>query len=237
MSFILGHRGYSGKYPENTLIAFKKAIEIGCDGIELDVHLTADHHLVVCHDFLVNRTTDGSGPIKNKTLRELQKLDAGSWFHEDFASETIPTLREVLDLIKGTDCLINIELKSGSRIYPGIEEQAVSLVRSYGLMDQTYFSSFDHEAMVKVREINSLAYTGLLYVCCLIEPWHYAKKLKANALHPHYLTVTDDLVGECNKHALDINTYTVNELDEIKKFSEMGLNAIITNYPNLIHAL
>lgn len=233
MSLILAHRGASGHYPENTILAFKEAIKSGCDGIELDIHLTADQHLVVCHDFTVSRTTNGKGLISSYTLDELKKLDAGSWYDPLYSDQTIPTLREVLTLFKPTSLIINIELKAGSRVYPGIESQVLALVKSYDMLDRVMFSSFDHEALVVLRQLSQDAYLGILYGCCLIDPWEYAKKLDANALHPYYLFVDKKLVDESNHHGLEINTYTVNTLREMQKLQDIGVHSIITNYPEL----
>ena len=110
MTKNFAHRGFSGKYPENTLLAFSKAIEEGVDGIENDVHLTKDGVLVVMHDELVDRTTNGKGYIKDKTYEELAQLDA-SYIFKEYGPQKVPTLREYLELVKDTDIITNIELK------------------------------------------------------------------------------------------------------------------------------
>ena len=111
MTKNFAHRGFSGKYPENTLLAFSKAIEEGVDGIENDVHLTKDGVLVVMHDELVDRTTNGKGYIKDKTYEELAQLDA-SYIFKEYGPQKVPTLREYLELVKDTDIITNIELKT-----------------------------------------------------------------------------------------------------------------------------
>ena len=100
MTKIFAHRGSKGTHPENTLTSFKEAVRVGSDGIELDVHLTKDGHLVVIHDETVDRTTNGTGEIRNLTLAKIKAMDAGSWFHNTYAGEKIPTLEEVLLLLK-----------------------------------------------------------------------------------------------------------------------------------------
>ena len=112
MSKIFAHRGFSGKYPENTMIAFEKAVEIGVDGIELDVHLTKDNELVIIHDEDVKRTTNGEGLVKDMTLEELKKLDASATFVGQYGVNPIPTLREYFELVKDTNIITNIELKT-----------------------------------------------------------------------------------------------------------------------------
>ncbi len=120
---ILAHRGASAYAPENTMAAFKKAIEMNADGIELDVHLSKDGYIVIIHDERVDRTTDGKGEVKDFSLDELKKLDAGSWFSDEYKGEKIPTLEELLSLIKNTEIYLNIEIKAGYRVYPDIEEK------------------------------------------------------------------------------------------------------------------
>ena len=127
MTKNFAHRGFSGKYPENTLLAFSKAIEEGVDGIENDVHLTKDGVLVVMHDELVDRTTNGKGYIKDKTYEELAQLDA-SYIFKEYGPQKVPTLREYLELVKDTDIITNIELKTGVFEYPGIEQKVLSLI-------------------------------------------------------------------------------------------------------------
>ena len=122
MTKNFAHRGFSGKYPENTLLAFSKAIEEGVDGIENDVHLTKDGVLVVMHDELVDRTTNGKGYIKDKTYEELSQLDA-SYIFKEYGPQKVPTLREYLELVKDTDIITNIELKTGVFEYTGIEQR------------------------------------------------------------------------------------------------------------------
>ncbi len=114
---IFAHRGYSAKYPENTLAAFRATAELPVEGVEFDVHLTADRQVVVIHDEKIDRTSNGTGYVKDLTLEQLRKYDFGSWFSEEFAGERIPTLSEVLDVFKDTDQRINIELKSDVFVY------------------------------------------------------------------------------------------------------------------------
>ncbi|WP_105617378.1 glycerophosphodiester phosphodiesterase [Vallitalea okinawensis] len=233
MSFIFGHRGSSGEYPENTMLAFEKAIEQDCDGIELDIHLTKDQKLIVCHDFTLDRTTNGSGYIKNFTMEELQTLDAGSWKNPSFSHCYLPSLEEVFDLIRGTELLLNIEFKAGSVEYPHIEEKVIELINTYKIKDQCLLSSFDHYCLLRLRSLDLEIYTGVLHQCSMVDSWLYADKLKANALHPYYITITEEVVKQCSQYGKDINTYTVNKLDDAIKLSKAGVNAIITDYPQM----
>ncbi|WP_353948544.1 glycerophosphodiester phosphodiesterase family protein [Sporolactobacillus sp. Y61] len=118
---IFAHRGSKANRPENTLAAFEEAARVQSDGIELDVHLTKDQEVVVMHDEKVNRTTNGTGQIKQFTLRDLQELDAGSWFSGNYRKEKVPTLKEVLELLSDYSGVINIELKTDRNVYPGLK--------------------------------------------------------------------------------------------------------------------
>lgn len=231
MALIFAHRGASGHFPENTRLAFEKALDADCDGIELDVHLTKDDKLVVCHDFTLNRTTNGSGYIKSFNLEDLQGLDAGSWKDPSFSSCTMPTLEEVMDMLKGTQVLLNIELKAGSYIYPGIEEKILEMIKKHQMMEQCMLSSFDHHSLVRLRELSDEVYTGVLYQSHMIEPWLYCEKLKGNALHPYYMTVTEDLLRSCYQRGIEVNTYTANTFEEVERLHKNGIDVIITNYP------
>lgn len=234
MSFtkIYGHRGASAYAPENTMAAFKKAVELGADGIELDIHLTKDGEIIIIHDEKVDRTTDCEGMVRSFTLEELQKLDAGSWFDEKFKDEKIPTLKEVLELIKNTSLILNIEIKVGYRLYPHIEEKLIALLKEYNMLDRCIISSFDHYSLVKIKELDPNIKTGVLYMSSLYKPWNYAKIIKADALHPHYLTVTKELIQGTFMNNLPINTYTVNDDKTLRNLAEAKITGIITNYPD-----
>ncbi|HHW48137.1 MAG TPA: glycerophosphodiester phosphodiesterase, partial [Clostridiaceae bacterium] len=161
---VIAHRGAPKHAPENTIAAFRKALELGAEGIELDVHLSADGHLVVIHDEKVDRTSDGKGLVKEKTLEELKALDFGSWFSKEFKGETIPTLDEVLELLKSWTGIINIEIKGGSVFYPNIEEKVVRKIEKLKIEEKIIISSFNHYSLVEIKKLNPKIKTGILYV-------------------------------------------------------------------------
>lgn len=184
---IWAHRGCSQRYPENTLLAFEKAAQIkGLTGIELDIQLTKDGHIVVCHDEKVDRTTDGTGELRSFTLNELKKLriDAGNGKYEK-----IPTIDEVLDLLEDklrTGLKLNIELKNSVFPYEGMEKKIIELVHRRGIQNSIVYSSFSALSIERIRNMDSDAEAGILDVKvsdCLY-------KLKggcgANALHPFW---------------------------------------------------
>lgn len=230
---IIAHRGASAYAPENTMASFIKALEMNADGIELDVHMTKDKALVVCHDEKVDRTTDGEGFVKDFTLEEIKSLDAGSWFGEEFKGQRIPELREVLELIKDTDIMLNIELKNAPIIYAGIEKKTIDMISEYKMEDRVIISSFNHYSLIEVKRINSRIKTGVLYIAGLVEPWIYAKRLNADALHPiFYNLLVPDFVKGCFENGIMINPFTVDDEMYIAALVNLKINGIITNYPD-----
>lgn len=229
---IHAHRGASAYAPENTMPAFRKAIELKSDFIELDVHMTKDRKLVVIHDEKVDRTTNGSGMVAFMTLDQIKKLDAGSWFSEKYKGVQIPTLREVMDLVKNTPLFLNIEIKIGYRFYPNIEEKIIALIEEYDMIDRIIISSFDHYSLVRVKEINPKIKTGILYIASLFEPWEYARYVKVDYLHPNYITVTKEFLQSAAKNNFPINAYTVNDEKVMKELAYGKISGIITNYPD-----
>lgn len=232
MTINYAHRGASGYYPENTMISFEKAIEMGCTGIETDVQMTKDGVLVLIHDEMVNRTTDGAGFVKDFTYSELRRLDAGSWFSKEYANHKIPSLEEILLLVKNTNIQLNIEIKSGVIEYEGIEQKLIDTVYKYNMDKQIIFSSFNHYSMVKCKEISKEIKTGLLYMEGIYKPCRYAKFVGADALHPYFYALNGEIIKEAKEEGLMINTFTVNDTNYMEYFYQLGVDGIITNYPD-----
>jgi len=233
---IIAHRGWSAKAPENTLAAFRSAMEFGVDGLELDVHQSKDGHIVICHDERLERTTDGKGLIADHTLDELKRLDAGSWFDAAYAGEKLPTLEELFRAIHalGWRGLINIELKTSVQRYPGIESKVAELVREFDLVDQVLISSFNHDSLVESRRVAPELPTAALYSKAFPEPWNYARSLGCAALHPAHPAVTAELVAGTHVAALTVNAWTVDDPDLARSLAETGVDGIITNAPDRI---
>ncbi len=234
MTKVYAHRGASGYAPENTMAAFIKAVELGSDGIECDVQMTRDGRLIVCHDETLERTTDGKGFIKDHSYDELRKLDAGSWFDGSFRNERIPRLVELLELVKDNDILLNIEIKSGIVLYPGIEEKVLAQVDAFRLREKVIISSFNHYSVKKCRDIDPGVRTGILYMEGLYEPWNYMKTLDCPCAHPFYLSLAPEVSGELKARGYEINVFTVNDPGEAVRLAEMGVDGIITNFPDSI---
>ncbi|MCI8632259.1 MAG: glycerophosphodiester phosphodiesterase [Lachnospiraceae bacterium] len=150
--WVVGHRGAKALWPENTMLSFEKAIALGVDGIETDVHMTADGHLVLMHDLLLDRTTNGHGSVEEKTLAELRRLDAGS-------GERIPLLSELLDLVKGTDLMLNVEMKD---YRPQVLDRTIAMLADYGLSDQYVIACFDCRVTTYAHERYGVKTQGFL---------------------------------------------------------------------------
>ena len=234
MTKNFAHRGFSGKYPENTLLAFEKAIQEGADGIENDVHYTKDGVLVVIHDERVDRTTDGIGYVRDFTYEELAKLDASYKFKE-MGPQRIPTLREYLELVKDKDIITNIELKTGVFEYPGIEKMVADMIQEFGLRDKIIISSFNHFSIQRMKAADPKMKCGLLEESWLVNAGAYVESVGVECYHPMYKNMTPEVVAEIKSHGLEINTWTVNEKDEIQEMFERGVDSVISNYPDIVN--
>ncbi len=231
---VIAHRGFSGAAPENTLIAFRKGIEVGSDMIELDVHLSRDGEIVVIHDETLERTTNGKGRIVDHTLQELKKLDAGSSFGPQFAGEIIPTLKEVLDLAKGR-VPVNIEIKNpthGKYTIAELTERVLREVNQGGMMDRVIFSSFNPAALEWIGRREPRAWGAFLFH----RPWNFLRDIPGSqeyaVLNLRNIHLTREKVAEIKKAGKIINVYTVNTDEEMKQFVDWGVDGIITNHPD-----
>lgn len=228
---IYAHRGYSSKYPENTLAAFRATAQLPVEGVEFDVHLTADQKVVVIHDESIDRTSNGSGYVKDLTLEELRKYDYGSWFSNEFTGEVIPTLSEVLEVFKDTHHRINIELKSDIFVYVGLEELVLREVEAHGLMDRVVISSFDHEAVKRVAELAPNVENAALFVNMILDVSNYQRKLPAKALHIYLPTAVRKPVLEAITKGSIVRVWTVNDIKYAEALLNIGVDAIFTDEP------
>ncbi len=236
---VTAHRGFSGRAPENTLAAFRGAIDAGCDMIELDVHLTRDKEVVVIHDDTLERTTSGRGVVAGKTLAELQGLDAGAWFDHRFSGERIPLLSEVLALARDR-IRINIELKKGEHFPYTMEELAdrtLSAVETAGMADQVLFSSFDPAAVDRIRERNPL-----LPVALIVEkPWMDPEAAGGGKMYPvlscRTTVLNEENIRRAHAGGGRVHVWTVNARRTMARFIALGVDGIITNHPDRLIAL
>lgn len=231
-TLIWAHRGASGYAPENTLDAFELAIKQHADGVELDVHLSADGEIIVAHDETIDRCANGKGSIAAMTLAELKKFDFSKGM-PGFEGTRVPTLAEVFALLRPTGLQVNVELKTTIEFYPGIEKKCIDLARQMGMADRVWFSSFNHHSLLRAKQVDPAFPCGILYASTMVRPWDYAKGLGMEALHP---MLTELLIpGEVtDSHAtgIRVHTWTVNEQAHLELVAALGVDAIITNYPD-----
>ena len=229
---VWAHRGASGYAPENTLPAFKMAADMKADGVELDVQLTKDDVIVVCHDERIDRTSNGAGRIADLTLDELRKFDFCN-MNLAYEGTKIPTMEEVFDLLDPTGLTINIELKTGEIFYPELEEKIVALTKKKCWQDRVIYSSFNHYSIMKIKEIDPEAKTGFLYADGTLNMPGYAAENQVDALHPAFYNLQyENYMEDCAMYDIDVNVWTVNSEKDMLRCKELGVNAVITNYPD-----
>lgn len=234
MPKIIAHRGTSGRAPENTMAAFRRAAAMGCHGIEFDIHRSADGHLVVIHDPFLERTTNGRGLVRAATLAELKALDAGSWKGQEFAGERVPTLAEVIADPALQELTLYIELKAGSIHYPGIEAELVALLRRLGCVPRVQVSSFDHVGLLRLHELAPELPLGILYEGNPLNPVAMARAVGATALHPSWHFVQPDLVQGAHAAGLAVNVWTVNTPEVAAHVRACGVDGIMSDYPEIL---
>ena len=234
---IWAHRGSIRSAAENTMPAFEQAIRDGADGIEIDLQRTNDGELVIMHDEQTDRTTGVSGWVYDSSWSKLSKLNAAA-YKPQLAAAKIPRLSDLLDLIRTTNLTLNIELKNGLVLAEGIEKQAWDLITQFGMQERICFSSFNHYSMRIMRGISDQAVCGLLYQSGIVDPWLYAQRVGAQAIHPHWANLRiPDLAQNCQEAGILINAWTINNPDKIKMAASLGINAIITDKPDLAKKL
>jgi glycerophosphoryl diester phosphodiesterase len=236
---VIAHRGASAVAPQNTLAAFRRALELGADGVELDVHLSADGVPVVMHNFEVDELTDGAGKVTDKTLAELKELDAGSKFAPQFAGERIPTLAEVFEALDGK-LLVNVELKDISSSGVGLEAPVVEVVRKYGMEKKVLFSSFNPFTLRRIRPHARDIPSGLLVAhdlpAQLRRAW-LGPFTPHEARHPDAEMTDERLVRWCRARKLRVNVWTVNDPAEMQRLIALGVDGIITDVPDVLREI
>ncbi len=231
---VWAHRGASGYAPENTMEAFALAVAQNADGIELDVHLSADGEVVVAHDETIDRTSDGSGRIADLSLSALKSYNFNRPKPRYAPIARIPTLAEVLQLLTPTQMVLNIELKNDAQPYPGLEERCLALVAQSGMRGRVWYSSFNHQSLERIKALDASQPCGALYDQSMAEPWAYGEQLGLDALHPYYGTLLGDAaqVNACHEAGLRIHAWTVNTAQPIRAMARVGVDAVITNFPD-----
>jgi glycerophosphoryl diester phosphodiesterase len=227
---VIGHRGAAGEAPENTLASFELALTQRVDGIELDIHLTKDGEIIVCHDPTIDRTTNGSGSIVGMETDEIKRFDAGGWFSQQYAGESIPTLTEVFDLVPD-NIMINIEIKYA---YQGLlETLLLDFLRKRNRLEHVVISSFDHKCIQRIKKAEPAVKVGLLYAANLFDHAGYANQLGVDvySIHPHFQLIEKEDVLNANAAGLRSYPFTVNLEEDYRKMMEFGVSGIITDFP------
>ncbi len=226
MVLVIGHRGASGYYPENTLLSFNEAVKQGADMIELDIHLTKDDEIVVIHDGTVDRTTDGTGTIGNLSLKEVRGLDAGS-------GERVPTLDEVLSELMG-NCSLDVELKGKDTAIPVLKILEGQVRKGRWRSDDLMISSFSPIDLLELYNTNCSIEMAVLIDN---DPWgseDFAMEIGARSVHPNFMSLDTDFITRCRGLDLKINTWTVNEPSRMLELVEWGVDGIITDHPDIL---
>lgn len=215
------------------MAAFKKALDMGAKAIELDVHQTLDHELVVCHDNDLRRTGRDRRQLKNLHWDEAKAIDVGTWFHKDFSAERLPLLSEVYDLLP-PHVELHLEIKKGSSFYPGIEERVVDLLHKRNVLERTLVSSFDHAALYMVRSLDAKARLGyLLGLTRLPVAFKEMKDIGAESLNLSFRQVTPRVIKAAKDRGYKVLVYTVNHPADRDKLARLGADGIFCNYPEL----
>ncbi|MFA6075383.1 MAG: glycerophosphodiester phosphodiesterase [Negativicutes bacterium] len=239
---IIAHRGASGYAPENTMVAFLLAYQQKADGVELDVHLTADGEIVICHDDALERTSNCRGELRKKTLAELKRYDFGSWFGTQFSGEKIPSFAEFWDWFVTTDenFIVNIEIKNGPYIHHGIEQKLLDIIYSKPIKnpyDRIIVSCFHHNTLNKVKAVDAQIKTALLFEGTPVDVVSMCKQSgPSEYIHPCYSSLDNAMIAAAKSADIGVNTWTVNTVEQLEYVKQFNLTGVITNYPDRARA-
>lgn len=229
------HRGFCSRYPENTLLAFEKALAEGVDGIENDVQLTKDGQIIIMHDESIDRTTNGKGWVKDYTLAELKELDASERFGSQFGVQRVPTLREYLELVKDEPIITNIEMKTGVFEYREMEQLLVDMIREYQMEEKVLITTFNHFTIMRMKKLAPELKYGFLAYDWRLDAGEYTQKNGIPCYHPDYHNLTWEVVEDLHSHGIEVNPYTVDEPEDIRDMIAKGVNSVITNCPDVVN--
>ena len=232
MVHVVAHRGFSGEYPENTEIAFRKALDLNVELIEFDVHLASDGALVIIHDPTVDRTSNGRGRVNELALPEIKALDAGAWFKEEFKGQRFLTLPEALDLMGGK-ARLNIHIKAYPHDRQKIVESTVRVLQRRNLLSHAFVAS-DQETIELARRIEPK-----LEICNLsTDPKEtYVRRshsIGCRILQPGNKQVDTAFVADAHRHGMEVNPFYADDEAEMRRLIECGVDGILTNYPDVL---
>lgn len=233
--WIIGHRGAPAHAPENTMASFRKAVELGATFLETDLRLSRDARFVAVHDATVDRTSNGRGMVRDFNLAQLRELDAGSWYGEKFAGEKIPTMEEILQFAREADVVFYLEAKheAGWGVHHGI----AGALRAAKDPGRTVVISFDRIMLAKLRKLDAGLLTGFLFETPLEKAVEKAQAIGVRQILPCADLVTRELMTEARDAGLQVVTWTVNEPAEMERLIALGVNGIMTNWPDRLRAV
>ncbi|NLT65304.1 MAG: hypothetical protein GXX84_01720 [Acidobacteria bacterium] len=242
---IIAHRGASGDAPESTLEAYRLALALQADFIEMDAHRLKDGTIVIIHDSDVARTTDRRGKLSRFTLSELKTLDAGSWFNKSFPEKArpeyeglrIPTLDEVIDIVAGSDTGFYIEIKEPEHYPPDFESLLLSIIHNRRIRERTTVFSFSARSIMKIKALDPGMRTALLVSGRRIDPIASAIRVNAEELSLRHDLVTRALVSAARENELAISAWTVDKKPDMQQIIQLGVDRVVTNYPGRLRQL
>ncbi len=237
-TLVFAHRGASGYAPENTLPAFELAANMGADGVEFDIQITADGRLIVHHDRDLGRTEAAVGPLCAWRYADLRALDVGAWFDARFTGARMPAPEEVVEAV-GDRLLLNFELVNDSYRLDGVEDATVQLFRRLNLFDRAMVSSFNPRILWAVRRQEPRIALGALWGG--VSPWHlragwWRTLVGADALHPSHDLVTLGFIARAHARGLRVHTWTVNDPAEAHRLSDLGVDMLMGDHPDRLRA-
>ncbi len=232
---VIAHRGFSGKFPENTAIAFREALSLGVEAVEFDVHLSRDGSPIVVHDATVDRTSDGSGRVDGLTLSEIRTLDAGSWFGKAFRGERFLTLQDLLELLAG-QVRLNVHVKANDHDRHEVVSQTASALEERELLQSAYLASDEDSIRLASRIAPDLPTCNLT-----TQPRDTYIDRSASAgcriLQPGNAQVDEDFVSDAHRGGMEVNPFYADDEAEMRRLAAAGVDGILTNRPDRLLAL
>lgn len=232
-TLIIAHRGASAYAPENTMPAYELAAKMKADGIETDVHFTADGKIVTLHDAKIDRTSNGQGLVTDYTYEELLHFDFGWKFSPEFKGTRLPLMEDLFNLCRENNMVCNVEIKSAD---PAMPAALYELEKKTGMSDLVIYSSFDHEQLARMLEVNPKAFVAPLYSFNMVKAWDYTENMGALASHPSHkqIALYKGYVEKCHEKGIRVHPWTVDDPEIAKWLAEEGCDAVITNKPDLM---
>jgi glycerophosphoryl diester phosphodiesterase len=235
LPWVIAHRGACAVAPENTMAAFRRAVEMGVDCVETDLHISRDGRLIIVHDATLTRTTSGDGLVKNFTFAELRELDAGRWFAPEFEGERLPAMEELLDLAGQTDLGLYLEIKGGAGY--GVERAVISALRGRKEAKASVVLCFDASVLERIHQLDRLLMTGLLFESGGEDMVREAVRVGARQIAPRGDCVTPELLADAHRRGLKVVTWTINEPSQMRALALMGVDGIMTNHADRLIAV